>query len=439
MSRDHKDTQTRDELIDLVSRGQMKPEEAEAVAARKGFEPFERAPEPADFDPLTQRDWTLPMAVAWIAYRTVDAVREAWPAYCEECHYWFWQRWRSGPDGPIHEGWTLNQRHYPTMLHIELAAIVQHAEGEAAGQLMTVREARESLWTALGEDMLSATGVSRLGGGRQRIPADEWPELRAKDSDHRDELCREGGLLAYADPLVPARAVQQLWGHRKEKLVLPPMMRPEGDGYMPLYCAARWIASEGAFVDFDPEDGKVWNMAFEKLLNAIASEKVKVTGLRNGAREMVPGYRFAGCEVDYPHTEPHGDLLWSGRSYLRSYPYIDDQHWRSGFDDSLVCRHEDLVSQLMVEKGDVRTNWPFEIESQGVSTGLPGRPGKAKHLIEDEFLRRAGKGELEASLSQEAKALLNWLRREHPETPRPTIKTIQNNLRDEFRRFLRPK
>ena len=37
----------------------------------------------------------------------------------------------------------------------------------------------------------------------------------------------------------------------------------------------------------------------------------------------------------------------------------------------------------MVAKGDVRSHWPFS-ESPETSTGLPGRPAKAKHLIGDE-------------------------------------------------------
>lgn len=68
-------------------------------------------------------------------------------------------------------------------------------------------------------------------------------------------------------------------------------------------------------------------------------------------------------------------------------------------------------------------------------TGFPGRPPKAKHLIEQEFQRRVDAGEVCSTLTEEVGALLEWLRGEHPSAPRPTPKTIKNNIRDSYRRY----
>ena len=68
-------------------------------------------------------------------------------------------------------------------------------------------------------------------------------------------------------------------------------------------------------------------------------------------------------------------------------------------------------------------------------TGFPGRPSKAKHLIEQELRRRADAGEACSTLPEEAGALLEWLKDEHPSAPPPTVKTIKNNIRGLYRRY----
>jgi hypothetical protein len=70
-----------------------------------------------------------------------------------------------------------------------------------------------------------------------------------------------------------------------------------------------------------------------------------------------------------------------------------------------------------------------------LGTGLPGRPSKSKHLIDDEFERRIGAGDVLSSLPAEAESLLNWLKAKHPDKPRPTLKTIRENIRARHRRW----
>jgi hypothetical protein len=62
-------------------------------------------------------------------------------------------------------------------------------------------------------------------------------------------------------------------------------------------------------------------------------------------------------------------------------------------------------------------------------SGFPGRPAKSKHLIEDEFRLRMGRTEALPLLTDEAAALLTWFVHKHPQMPRPTQKTIENNIR----------
>src|SRR4051794_6108674 len=76
-----KDLGLRDELIDKVQHGKLTPAQAEAEAVRLGLDPFETCPDPDQFDPMAEARWTLPMAVAWISWRSWDRVREYWDAY----------------------------------------------------------------------------------------------------------------------------------------------------------------------------------------------------------------------------------------------------------------------------------------------------------------------------------------------------------------------
>ncbi len=205
-----------------------------------GLEPFARRPDPATFDPDRETHWTLSMAVAWIAYRSSDAVREAWDKYCTECWHWMWRRWRVGPGGEIHEGWLLEQWLRPTLAKLALSEAFDRANDEGRPLVMAVGESEEALWVALREGFFEATGIDMKTERRVVIPALDWRELTPVEGKGEVDEVRYGLLgTGYREVLVPGKAIRGLWGvPRVESLYLPPLMSPEGDGYMPLYCAA---------------------------------------------------------------------------------------------------------------------------------------------------------------------------------------------------------
>src|SRR5262245_56035254 len=94
----------RDELFDDLQYGRTTPDEAEAKLRALGLPPLAAQPNPADFDPMAEVWWTLPMTIAWISRRTAAAVRDVWDAYRERCCDWERRRWQNGFDGPIYEG-----------------------------------------------------------------------------------------------------------------------------------------------------------------------------------------------------------------------------------------------------------------------------------------------------------------------------------------------
>ena len=76
------------------------------------------------------------------------------------------------------------------------------------------------------------------------------------------------------------------------------------------------------------------------------------------------------------------------------------------------------------------------VEPERYRSGLPGRPS-SKHLIEQEFRRRASANECKSTLSAEARELHEWLKKEYPDAPPATPKTITNNIRIEYNRLVR--
>jgi hypothetical protein len=169
---------------------------------------------------------------------------------------------------------------------------------------------------------------------------------------------------------------------------LPELVKPDGAGYMALYCAAQWIATRGGTLEINPLDEGLWREAFKDLLDRIASEDVKVVGVRDGVTEDISGIHFASCSVDYPFSFSgrRSDLLLSRELCLFSRPYIDDKHWRGGFNDCLENRRGVRWGRLMVLKADVARCWPFAI-AQDHRTGAPGPTQPAERTPRKQPLR----------------------------------------------------
>lgn len=418
----------RDELIRKVECGELSPVEAEAEAARLKLKPLAYRPEPDDYNPMKEASWSLPMAVAWIAYRSPDDVREWWNAYRKKCEEWRFLECRDRSGG-LRFGHFLLSWSEATLDQLRRAERNPPLPRSDPNFSMTVEDAIKALWAALRSSRFEASGKPHLSGRRVSIPPAEWDDLdvELKFVKRTDR----GTVVAYHDVLLPMKSVCELWPARpSQETRLPTLMKPEGAGLMPLFCAAQWIATKGGQIDFHPADVTFWKPAYDELLGRIASDELKVVGVRNGQRETVPGVQFAGCRVDYPFSDASLGPLPSDDLLLYSNPCIDETlgHWRSN--DLLWDRRGDPWGRLLVLKADVLRHWPFE--SQPIRSGGPGR-GTSMHLVEAEFERRAQRGDVQPTLAKEAEALERWLIENHKNSPRATAKTIQNRLRDCYR------
>ena len=433
-------TDLRDELAEAVQYGRISPDDADAKLKGMGLAPLAPQPDPAKYDPMCEVWWTLPMTLAWIAWRTTGDVREAWDVFRREGSIWLFEKWKLGFDGPINEGWNLRPKAPARLSFLALSETWRRNAGTLPNGAVSIADAKTSLWQALGAGALQATGISTAGGPRVPIPDHEWCDFAAIEEKERDVVRyrqRHGySRNGYDDLALKRRDIMDIWPPSRIEqcgLSLPPTMLPHGPGYMPLYCAAQWIATEGGARDFAPTYSAIWERAYADLLAHISTDQVAVTGVRGGAREELGGYLFASIAVSYPFADTSFDLLVSDELHLELRAYLDDEHWRNGFDDHLRDRHGIRWSQLMVPKTDVARCWPFS-NGKPVEThsGAPGRPS-AMHLVIAEYRARKARGEADGRLHVIASELAEWASARYPGLRTPKAGTIANALRTEHR------
>jgi hypothetical protein len=432
----------RDEIAEALKYGQLKPKEAEARLLELGLPALAPQPDPAKFNPMGETWWTLPMALAWIAWRSPREVLEAWDPYRTECSDWHLREWREGPGGPAHVGYFSEQREPATMM-----LLIQREENDRAHSALPegfipIREAEVKLWKALSEGALQASGVDLASGERVAIHSDCWRDLEIAEERKRAVLLtRRGSSVSgqpwFEDVVLRRHKVMEIWQPSgiERYISLPATIAPEGGGYMPLYCAAQWIATRGGTFDFDPSYLDVWKAAYRELLARIASNDVAVIGVRAGVRGKLDGHLFAGIRVSHPFADTPFDLIVSDELYLSSSPYIDEEHWDQEFNDSLEDRRGRQWSKLMVLKSDIGREWPFEMETSAGQrrSGAPGRPTSIQ-LVWLEYEARWQRSEVEERIGAEAEALSAWLAKFHPKEVQLTPKTIRNTLGAEHRR-----
>jgi hypothetical protein len=223
-------------------------------------------------------------------------------------------------------------------------------------------------------------------------------------------------------------------------------MTSDGDGHVPLFCAAHWIATEGGAKIIDPDKLEVWQPAYRKLLTAIISGQAQVFGVEAGARVPVEGYKFVDCAIQYPYHIRDFDIELGGELLLlKSFPYDDEDAWLDGlesdgpdgFSDALVGSENRGWSHLTLLKSNVLAAWPFG-GSEKYKTGDQGRPTSAP-LIDAELEAIGARGELEPAIGKQARALVEWLKFRHPEAPQPTWQTVATNIRVKYWRLRRRK
>lgn len=180
------------------------------------------------------------------------------------------------------------------------------------------------------------------------------------------------------------------------------------------------IISTGHFFESSPKlDNAIYDEAKETLFYALHSEKMSATGQFYPDNPGVPYDPADFDDTDYPPYYTSTVIvrrLWIlnsinwRRSALRTPDYYGEYR-------EILIKTKDLFeifgdsdAELTERNKNIETSEPDPHFS-----GLPGRPSKSKHLIDDEFQRRAEVGEICSTLAEQALVLLAWLKKNIPD------------------------
>lgn len=176
-----------------VMRGNMSPVDAEAKAQALGLDPFEKRPDPNEFDPIVETYWSLAMAVAWIAWRHPDQVRQSWDKFRQEYRSWAPEfRFEEDSSSFTVVGHYLERKPHGTIHAVSLAAtyapgpttetwLVEDIRDYSRPRRMEVRAARDLLWKELIEGRRLAAVALKDGEATScRIPAHDFEFLEVQ-------------------------------------------------------------------------------------------------------------------------------------------------------------------------------------------------------------------------------------------------------------------
>lgn len=127
-----------------------------------------KVPDATQFDPFKLAHWNLPMTLAWIIWRTQEAVQSQWELY--DFHLRDLNR---TADGSLAQS-KLRSLH-------DLLLSTENDEFDQSAVLVKGPAARDDLWNKLGSGKLIATGIAVQPGKREPIACTEWQDLDSFD------------------------------------------------------------------------------------------------------------------------------------------------------------------------------------------------------------------------------------------------------------------
>jgi hypothetical protein len=146
----------REELISRAKLGEITPESAESEAMLFDCGPLKLSPESLDFDPQTEAQWTLLMALVWIIERDLTAVRAVWNRARRNATEWIGSP--LGAIGTEHKkSWELKPLDPPTVGDVD-AVVDEEAGFMLRPFIVPGLDARGELWANLQSGRLPAEG-----------------------------------------------------------------------------------------------------------------------------------------------------------------------------------------------------------------------------------------------------------------------------------------
>jgi hypothetical protein len=364
--------EARRRLLAQLRDGQIDLSEAEEIALAHGYRLNPSAP-PDEFEPLNQSDWSMPMALAWISFRQLSAVRFVWDLF-RQTQFEF----KKVTLAPSIEPRSAVSS--PTPLEILLgietvsaASSTRHGWELSPLAPITVRQIMNS-GSPWGDDF-EGTPFEGMDGFyasyRKLLQALAAGQVKAKGGDLRSSASPSASPISPTDWAVPLVLSEyrglEAWGFSRDQ---------------PIYI--------NVFID---------QVSLLEHFPAPTPETLRnFVDLHSTARDELE-------EHVAPSPEP-ASLASPAASVAPE------------------TAHEARATEGLHEN-------PL-IQDTIYHSGAPGRP-TSMHLIEAELDRRIMAGATFSSIASAAAELAHWLAQTHPNAPKATPKAIKNRLAGKIR------
>jgi hypothetical protein len=378
----------RDILIDRVQRGALSPEQAEAEAAQQGFGPLAEEADPREFNPLRMSYWSLPMAIAWIAWRDIELVQKQCNQYREHCTHWLPHSWdvQVGDKVERINGWSLERWERATVPRLSLSEAFMPAARKLSAK-MSVAQAEKQLWEALEAGRFSGIAKETATGRVTKLQREEWPYLRLFE-EQDDDVLKHNALDAvptFEEVNLPREDLFRLWqAYPVEASMIEPMTRASSAGYVPLSAAILWVCSRGGTKAIDLLDVELWEQAVAELMPLISSGEIEILGTpeSGGPQDRIPNRYFAAINVSQPLSDY--PFLFSDNPWIGCTPFLDKQHWAADFNDKMFLRSHGPAAwtHLQVKKADVLRELSAVTEKVATAKSLDDLPKMQSDILE---------------------------------------------------------
>ena len=209
-------------------------------------------PPPKKYDPDKRSHWSITMTLAWILMGEIDAVRNEWDDYRNDCADWRFE----GHASPRAKIAVIAMKHISTgktaRLPKKLRKDIQKGSwhfhqwkpsgwnglcSRARSKNQPPQVAIDSLWQAAGEGQITATALEcknakAFDGDRIEIPAYLWPHLKRVDDPLTGKaMLSDSNGRVYREVLFPRLDVKELWPKSVENAPIVPARK----GRKPMY------------------------------------------------------------------------------------------------------------------------------------------------------------------------------------------------------------
>ena len=375
----------RDELITAARYGEITPQEAEAKAKAAGLLPLATQPGSEEFNPMGESRWPLVMAIAWIAWRDVQLVKEQGAEYRRLCSYWIFRQWNEPKErgGERRAGWFLEPWHGSTAARLMVDDVAPQIECELPQSArLTPTQAERELWSALAEGKLVAEGFDRTRTLIE-IPTREWSHLILYEEREEDVL-KYDALDAPAFTRVRFRRqdLVSLWPRHVTVDVDTVDLGSFGDlhfqplltaaSYVPLSAALCWVITQSGTASISIRDKEAWQAGVSKLLPKISDGSVEIIGRdENQSTSVLPRVAFASIDVPWPVFQSIEQILGESEMHIRCHLFAGWEGFKKGYND-----------QFFIE-GGLRPRWThLEVRREHVLKLWPEPSPKSSALIE---------------------------------------------------------